>query len=474
MKRLVFCFDGSWDRLSAPNPTNVVITAESITPITPDGVPQVIHYDSGVGTGEHDKWKGGLFGHGLIDKIADAYTFLAFNYEIGDEIYVFGFSRGAFTARAFVGLIRQVGIVQRKHASKIADAIELYQQRKPGDGHNLPTLLQFRAQFSPQLCIDRSEDAWRVANCGGYQTGSAAVLRIKYVGVWDTVAAVGVPSDVFFAPFANRNEQFFDSDLSSLVVSARHAVAIDEERKTYSPTLWPNFRELNASLGFHAAATDAPYQQKWFPGHHRSVGGSYENRGLSDGALIWVLDGAEKMGLVVDRDPESPLYSLEPNDLAPLQDPEPVNAGIMEKLEDRLLRHAPRNNGPTSLEEVSDSALRRWREPAANLPDATLYRPAPLAGVAALLAGGASAPMPQSQHPATVEVVDKPSAGELYKIVYGDELRRLALDLYGHADCAQAIVDANATITDPNRIFIGQIIYLPTMEIAKGSLGAKT
>ena len=113
MKRLVFCFDGSWNRLSAPNPTNVVITAQSVTPVAKDGTRQIIHYDPGVGTGVNDKWGGGLFGEGLIDKIVDGYTFLVFNYELGDEIFVFGFSRGAFTARAFVGMVRQVGVLQR-------------------------------------------------------------------------------------------------------------------------------------------------------------------------------------------------------------------------------------------------------------------------------------------------------------------------------------------------------------------------
>lgn len=237
MKRLVFCFDGSWNRLSAPNPTNVVITAQSVSPLAKDGTRQIVHYDPGVGTGVADKWKGGLFGEGLIDKIIDGYTFLVFNYEPGDEIFVFGFSRGAFTARAFVGLVRQVGILQRKHATRIGDAVELYKQHKPGNGHDLDPLLRFRAELSPQLCIDEEEDAWRVKNVSGYRTGAAAVLRIKYLGVWDTVAEIGVPNDIFFAKHANKNEQYFDSDLSPLVVSARHAVAIDEDRTTFAPTL---------------------------------------------------------------------------------------------------------------------------------------------------------------------------------------------------------------------------------------------
>ena len=474
MKRLVFCFDGSWNRLSAPNPTNVVITAESITPITKSGVPQVIHYDPGVGTGKEDKWRGGLFGYGLIDKIVDGYTFLVFNYEPGDEIYVFGFSRGAFTARAFVGLIREVGIVQRKHASRIADAVQLYQKRNPRDGHDTESLLKFRLQYSPQLCIDPDEDAWRVRNAPGYKTGSAAILRISYSGVWDTVAAVGVPSDLFFAPLANRQEKYFDSDLSPLVVSARHAVSIDEDRTTFAPTLWPNFEDLNARLGFQAAAADAPYQQKWFAGHHGSVGGGGDIRGLSDGALVWILDGAEKMGLEVDRDPESPLFSLAPNDLAPLENMTPGDPTLQSRIEAVVMHRAPREHGPTRVEEVSDGAIRRWREPAENLPERQPYRPKPLEAVAAALDAGVAPPRPQADHPSALPAgTSGPVAGQLYRVVYGDQLRRLAEKLYGHADCAEAIVQANPTITDADRIFIGQIIYLPPLQEALAVLGSK-
>jgi uncharacterized protein (DUF2235 family) len=184
MKRLVFCFDGTWNQLSAPNPTNVVITAQSLTPVTRSSVVQIIHYDPGVGTGPDDHWKGGLFGEGLIDKIIDAYTFLIFNYEPGDELYVFGFSRGAFTARAFVGFVRNLGIIQRKHAARIADAAELYKQHKAGDGHDTPDLLDFRWKYSPEICIDVEEDAWRAKNCAGYKTGSGLIVRITYLGVW--------------------------------------------------------------------------------------------------------------------------------------------------------------------------------------------------------------------------------------------------------------------------------------------------
>ena len=460
MRRLVFCFDGTWNTLDAPNPTNVVIVAESITPMGKGGVPQIIHYDPGVGTGHDDKWKGGLLGEGLIDKIADAYTFLIFNYEVGDEIFVFGFSRGAFTARAFVGFIRHVGVIQRRSAAHVTEAVKLYEKRQPGHGPDRDDLLAYRQRVSPEICVDVAEDAWRVANCHGYATGDASVLRIKYLGVWDTVAAIGVPSDIFFAPFANREQRYFDSDLTSMVVSARHAVSIDEDRVTFTPTLWPNVVELNARLGFDHSTGKAPYQQKWFVGDHGSVGGGGDVRGLSDRALQWVLDGALAMGLYVDEDPGSPIFRLMPDDLAPLKNMVPTRATLLARAEAAILTHSPRTNGPTRLEEVSDGAARRWGEPSVNLPERRSYRPKPLDGVTALLDALPPGAAPPPPAPPLIGG-GAPVPGGHYTVAYGDQLRAIAKKAYGHADREDIIVAANASISDPERIYVGQVIYLP-------------
>src|SRR2546421_4524568 len=119
MKRLVFCFDGTWNRIDAAHSTNVVMTAESVLPLASDNVSQLIYYHEGVGTGRWDRIRGGIFGSGLVQNLADAYRFLIFNHTPGDEIYVFGFSRGAYTARSFVGLIGCCGILLRKDAGKV-------------------------------------------------------------------------------------------------------------------------------------------------------------------------------------------------------------------------------------------------------------------------------------------------------------------------------------------------------------------
>jgi uncharacterized protein (DUF2235 family) len=135
LKRLVFCFDGTWNRLESPTPTNVVLTAESVLPLAKDGTAQLIFYDEGVGTNKHEKFRGGMFGDGLVKNLADAYRFLIFNYSPGDDIYVFGFSRGAYTARSFVGLLNVCGVLLRSKACMVEFAIEQYKRRDTTDDY---------------------------------------------------------------------------------------------------------------------------------------------------------------------------------------------------------------------------------------------------------------------------------------------------------------------------------------------------
>lgn len=295
MKRLVFCFDGSWNRLDAKYPTNVVFTAENIRPTSADGVVQYVFYDDGVGT-DGDKFVGGVFGAGLLKNLADAYRALIFNHTPGDEIYVFGFSRGAFTARSFAGLISTCGILQRIHASRANEAVELYKSRDDSL-HFRAQVHLFRSDYAPDVCVSPEEDAWRAANVAGYQPGQAPLLSIRYIGVWDTVGALGIPKYIWAAQGFNKQYQFHDTKLSAFVHYARHAVAIDERRVDFEPTLWDNLDELNASRGTTSAADAAPYQQKWFPGVHGAVGGGGDRRGLSDAALEWIWEGAQAAGL---------------------------------------------------------------------------------------------------------------------------------------------------------------------------------
>jgi uncharacterized protein (DUF2235 family) len=299
MKRLVFCFDGTWNRIDSACPTNVVVTAESVLPLTPGNVAQLIYYDEGVGTGKWERFRGGIFGSGLVKNLADAYRFLIFNYTPGDEIFVFGFSRGAYTARSFVGLLNNCGVLLRRHAGRVSEAIERYRERDDSPAYR-ERMNHFRWEHSPTVCVSAEEDRWRAKECIGYGPGDAHHLRIRYLGVWDTVGALGIPTRSAWFHWVNKEHQFHNTTLSEFVMSARHAVAIDERRKDFEPTLWNNLLELAGSSSKSAEAVDAPYQQKWFPGTHSSVGGGGERRGLSDQALDWVLDGARHAGLALD------------------------------------------------------------------------------------------------------------------------------------------------------------------------------
>src|SRR5687767_10585176 len=126
MKRIAFCFDGTWNTAEMAYPTNVTRIAQAISREDRGGNTQAIHYDDGVGTGDSNRLTGrvynklaGVFGFGLVENVIEAYKFLVLNYESGDQIYVFGFSRGAFTARSFVGLLRNAGIISRRSIHQI-------------------------------------------------------------------------------------------------------------------------------------------------------------------------------------------------------------------------------------------------------------------------------------------------------------------------------------------------------------------
>src|SRR3954447_4517148 len=186
MKRIVFCFDGTWNALNANTPTNVVLTAASIVRATKDGITQLIHYDEGVGTGRLEKWSGGVFGAGLTDNVREAYRFLIFNYDPGDEIFVFGFSRGTYSARTFVGFIRYAGPLSRLHAARIDEALQLYEKRLKDAAGSGELMRRFRADYSQGVCIDAEDDKWRCREVKGYCSGSAPVMEVRYLGVWDT------------------------------------------------------------------------------------------------------------------------------------------------------------------------------------------------------------------------------------------------------------------------------------------------
>ncbi len=353
MKRIVIACDGTWKRADAPCPTNVVKLAQAVLPEAPDGTAQLTLHLDGVGVGRGtgalarglDRALGGAFGLGLMAVLADAYRGLVFNHAPGDAIYLFGFSRGAFLARSLAGLIRTAGVVERGAAAAIPEALDLYRRRGPGAGPK-----------------DAAARAFRARHSGGAAPGLA------YLGVWDTVGALGIPGHLRLAALTNRGLRFHDTALSRHVGAARHAVAIDERRRAFPPTLWHNLAALNAGV------PGQPYQQRWFPGDHGSVGGGGPSSALSDDAALWVIEGAAAAGLAFDpaalarlaagRDCRGPLVATRPGPLAAL-----------------LARDRADRDGPAAAADLAPAAVARWRADPG-------YRPRALARVAAALGEG--------------------------------------------------------------------------------------
>lgn len=445
VKRLIFCFDGTWNKLDPDLATNVVLTAASIQRVDARGVSQIIHYDEGVGTDSWTAWRGGMFGTGLIENVREAYRFLVFNYDPGDEIYVFGFSRGAYSARTFVGFLRHVGPLRRLHVGRIDEALSLYEARNKGKAGGDDAMRRFRADYSDTVCIGAMDDTWRCANKPGYKKGSAPELEVAYLGVWDTVGALGVPAAIPLSGRLNREYEFHDPSIDGFIRSARHAVALDERRMLFPPILFGDLDELNREAGVASEDPKAPYQEKWFPGVHGSVGGGGDIRGLSDDALAWVLAGAKDAGLKLDTAIGTRIHGFAPNHSASLvNEADPKWSGT-------LILKTPRR-GPSKLSQVSAAAQRRWRTDAVLLGGSP-YRPASLNSVAADL---------NQLGPWNFEPPTDLLAIETVQV--GDTLSLYAKRHYHKAALWREIEKANLdVIDDPDEIFPGQKIRIPNL-----------
>jgi uncharacterized protein (DUF2235 family) len=268
-KRLVVFCDGTWnDASTGLDFTNVAILSRAVRATTgTGGVLQVVLYLRGVGTAGLDitQTVDGATGLGIDDNIRSAYSFLAQNYVPGDEIFLFGFSRGAFTARSLVGLINATGLLKRGSLNRLGKAWLYYRDRE-----SLPhTPTKF------------------MGNTPGADVHTD--VTINFLGVWDTVGAVGIPSHLF-DKVNQKLYGFYDTNLCPIVRRAYHALAIDEHRDTFVPTLWTGIKPT----------TCEDVQQVWFAGAHSDVGGGYPTRALADIPLLWMAKKAEDAGLVLD------------------------------------------------------------------------------------------------------------------------------------------------------------------------------
>ena len=250
-KNIIICCDGTGNEYGDRN-TNVVGIFEAMVRDSE----QVGFYDPGVGTfdvfGRVLGKKLGIlmgeaFGWGLQRNIEDAYEYLMHYYDVGDQVYLFGFSRGAFTVRALAGMLHKCGSMQRGSKNLIPYASKIYNQ----------------------FGNDRIAEGFKAAYC--------QPCIPYFIGVWDTVASLGY----FYG------KRFFDAKLNPDTTYGYQAVAIDEKRRKFLPSLWNEARK----------ASQQHIEQVWFPGVHSDVGGSYPQRGISDAALEWMIRRAERAGL---------------------------------------------------------------------------------------------------------------------------------------------------------------------------------
>jgi len=274
-KNIVICCDGTGNQFGYEN-SNVVKLYKTLE----CDAFQITYYHPGVGTmgarnalSRIGKWWtriiGLAFGYGISDNVADVYQFLMRTYDLGDKIYVFGFSRGAYTARALCGMLHIVGLLTSGNEALIPYAIRMIKSRTI----DFAVVADFKKTFS--------------RDC-----------NIHFIGVWDTVSSVGWIYNAVQFPFTARNPS---------VNIARHAVSIDERRAFYRQNL------------FVDAYPNQDIEQVWFAGVHSDVGGSYPEAEsqLSKLAFQWILGEAEQAGLAIDPQRKADMLGGKPPYVAP-------------------------------------------------------------------------------------------------------------------------------------------------------------
>jgi uncharacterized protein (DUF2235 family) len=265
-RNIVVCCDGTSNQPSKA-PTNV---AKLVYTLVKDPAHQLVYYHPGLGTmaapgyttkiGSRGARLAGLaFGHGLKDDLRDAYTYIMEHWRPGDRIFLFGFSRGAYTVRALASLIQMYGMAMQGNAPLVPYAVDMMWKANQGDGH-----------FTEAMAL-----------AGQFKTGlTTGECPIHFMGVWDTVSSVGwVGSPVSF-PHTRSNDA---------IANIRHAVSIDERRAFFRTNLF-------------GRAADQDLLEVWFPGEHCDVGGGHPEAesGLSKYPLSWMIAEAAAKGLLVD------------------------------------------------------------------------------------------------------------------------------------------------------------------------------
>lgn len=288
MRHLVVCCDGTWNTtLDEQSDTNVARLRNALAKTAEDGSEQRSYYDTGVGTqgGLLDFLLGGASGVGLSRNVMDAYHWLTSTYEPEDSVTLFGFSRGAYTVRSLAGMIAACGLIDSTclDGKALWRRIEQVYDRRYRQG-------------------DRADPRWRDGLRFTFDPERPDEIPVHFIGVWDTVGTLGIPDFLGVVNLLDsaRRHAFHDVQLNPRIRCARHALAMDETRETFTPTLWE-------------PAPGQDVEQVWFPGSHLDVGGGYPQRGLGDGTLQWMIEQVQNKTKLAFQKPV--LDQIRPNSL---------------------------------------------------------------------------------------------------------------------------------------------------------------
>ncbi len=282
IKRIAVFLDGTWNNVD--DNTNVW----RLKSLCNKYAEQLVYYSAGVGTQSGEKLSGGMFGIGINDEVTNAYEWLVEHYTDGAQLFIFGFSRGAFTARSLAGFISKCGLL--KPGSPVS-VKQMFVRYRKGTATTVGALAHVTDDQLPQ------EDKWIKEY--------SRRIPIWFQGVWDTVGSLGVPLPL--VPNVSRSDfAFLETDLHINDTHAYHALAIDEHREAFAPTLWV---KSTPKVGDTFPPRDlAHVEQRWFVGANANVGGGYENDLLAQIPLEWLMKKAIAHGLqfndsvVVDGD----------------------------------------------------------------------------------------------------------------------------------------------------------------------------
>lgn len=293
LRRLIALFDGTWNKVQTR--TNVERFWKLVAPSDPAGKPQLCKYFAGVGVEpgiEH--LLGGAFGLGLSGNVEDGYKWLSEQWQAGDEIWLFGFSRGAYTARSLGGLIRKCGLLAPDPKKGVTSAAV-------DEAYNY-----YRNDDKPGVLVNGVDPTavWRAQH-------GVREVTIRFIGVWDTVGALGIPGVASWFPFSRSHYAFHDTDLSKIVQYAYQALALDEHRADFKPTKWTRPKETLAPGEPPTAwkPEQIEVEQRWFAGAHSDIGGGEKADGaghspdtLPEITLAWMQAKAKGAGLAFSED----------------------------------------------------------------------------------------------------------------------------------------------------------------------------